>query len=1317
MLPGEGNVMFSVSMLRRLIFLPGILITPVLLSAADWPTYRGNNERTGTTPESFTVPLAATWHYESPAPLKIAWSSAEGRIIENKQLGHRVKFDDAVHPAIVGGKVYFGSSVDHRLHCVDLSTGRNLWSFFTGAPIRLAPTVENGHVYFGSDDGHVYCLQADTGESVWQFRAGPEEDWLLARGKMISRWPVRSGVLVQDNVAYFGAGIFPHENVQMYAVDAASGAVIWKQDDVSSRDAGRNDLSPQGYFLASDDLLFVPSGRSLPAAIHQETGEVIHKRSFSWRTAAGGVVGGTQALLANGQIFSNGPHHLLAMDQQTGDVGFGWFAGRRMVVDGNDSFVATGSVVARLDHMGYAINSRRRHQLEMEVYGLTRKLRKPDEQEQKYRDRLADANRELLDIADIGVVWQRETSDDAALLATANLIIAGGSGRVTAYSRESGETLWNTQIEGSARGLAAADGHLLVSTDQGKIYCYGSEELPPAQQTAEVAAVDHPFPEDQFSRTYRQAAEQILKNTGIRRGFCLVVDGEYGRLAYELARRSELEIYVVDPDPARVAAARQALGKTDLYGNRITVHQFDAGAVPYANYFANLIVSDRFVKQGELGVDLALINRHLKPTGGVLTLGSPETTNAETALAAISRVVSGQSLTEDEVEISTSGGWATVTRGPLPGAGNWSHQYGNPANTAVSNDLRISGGLGVLWYGDPGPGEMVNRHDGAVGPLATNGRLFVQGETTIRAYDAYNGQFLWNYDNPEAIRLGVFQNVSPGNLAASDDRLFHFIGGQCFELDAVTGKTVRVHQLPAETDDGKHAWAYVVVQDDLLFGTATVLEDIDSRERRRGRKTRDATDAIFAIDLTTGEHLWTYQGQSISHRTIAVGPKHVYFIDSSITSLQRATILAADKTDLKFLTGKQREIAEDRLKNADIRRAVAIESQTGVKSWEKPVDVTDCSEIGIGGGMLTLMYQNDMLILCGANANGHYWKQFVAGEFSRRRLVALRARDGYKLWSKDANYRNRPIIVGDRVLAEPWMYDLATGEQLTRSHPLTGKQVPWSMMRTGHHCGMLTGSESGMIVFRSGFTGFMDLNLDAGIRHFAGHRLGCWINAIPANGLVMIPEASAGCVCQFSIASTVVLEPREERRPWSIYSSVGVQTPVRHMAINLGAPGDRRDSYGTVWLSWPRRVAYQETSLDIKLDLQPEFVNGGGFQSVSESSLTFTGTQTPWLYSSLAEGITKLTLPLLGKEDAPADYTVKLHFADTRNRSTDTASFSVILNGTPAVDELTLDESTAAGEPVVHEVENVRITDSLTVELSGKKGTTLLNAIEVVRTD
>ena len=38
---------------------------------------------------------------------------------------------------------------------------------------------------------------------------------------------------------------------------------------------------------------------------------------------------------------------------------------------------------------------------------------------------------------------------------------------------------------------------------------------------------------------------------------------------------------------------------------------------------------------------------------------------------------------------------------------------GNVANTSMSNDYRVKGGMNVLWYGDPGPSSMVNRHQGA----------------------------------------------------------------------------------------------------------------------------------------------------------------------------------------------------------------------------------------------------------------------------------------------------------------------------------------------------------------------------------------------------------------------------------------------------------------------------------------------------------------------------------------------------------------------------------------------------------------------------
>lgn len=186
-----------------------------------------------------------------------------------------------------------------------------------------------------------------------------------------------------------------------------------------------------------------------------------------------------------------------------------------------------------------------------------------------------------------------------------------------------------------------------------------------------------------------------------------------------------------------------------------------------------------------------------------------------------------------------------------------------------------------------------------------------------------------------------------------------------------------------------HQWGYVAYRDGLLFGTATIRE-IEAARRRRGKATEDATDAIFAIDVASGQHLWQHQGKSISH-AVALGPNRVFFIDSSLTSERRKALLRQDKAPLKDLTPEEAKQEEDRMKKIDLRLAVALNAQTGKEMWSLPVDVTDCSEIGTGGGKLTMMYEKGMLLLCGANANGHYWKQFMAGEFSKRRLVALDA--------------------------------------------------------------------------------------------------------------------------------------------------------------------------------------------------------------------------------------------------------------------------------------------------------------------------------------
>jgi len=737
-----------------------------------------------------------------------------------------------------------------------------------------------------------------------------------------------------------------------------------------------------------------------------------------------------------------------------------------------------------------------------------------------------------------------------------------------------------------------------------------------------------------------------------------------------------------------------------------------AGPLPYSDYFANVIICEAAFFAGEPRVPADDVARMLKPCGGLLFLENPaDGAKPPAAMQAwMKTLLEDLERTGEVVPETATGRWVVLRRGELKDAGAWTHEYGNAGNTASSDDALVRAPLGVLWFGRPGPGEMPSRHASNASPLAVAGRMFVEGENVLLAYDAYNGTPLWRRDIPGAQRLGL--KTACSNLAARDDALFVAVGDQCLRLDPATGKTVRTYEPPK--GEGKPAWRYVAAVGNLLLGSTQ-------------------GGLLFAVDTESGAVRWQQQAGTPLEAAICIADGRLFYVDKKVTDGQREAALAG-------VDPKKRVDNRGKPVPPDVRLLAALDLATGKPLWQRPVYVGDCVEISKAGGDLTVMAARGVLLVCGQPWNGHFWAEFFAGEFSRRSLIALDAADGSELWSDRKGYRSRPLIVGDTIFAEPWAYDLRTGEARTRRHPITDEYGRWQMARPGHHCGNIAGCPN-TLFFRSGSTAYYDLVGDYGTAHFGSHRPGCWINCIPACGVVLMPEAASGCVCPFALQCTVAFTHRRTSRVWGMASADGPVLPVRHLAVNFGAPGDRRAPDGTLWLAYPRPYADR---LVLVFDLPVEADGGRAhFTSLGDADwLTVAGTDAPWLYATALAGSKSctITVPLADAAGAKAGekagdaasqataggveaaYTVRLHFCAPAGDVPGRRVFHVSLGGKTVLKNL--DVVKEAGGPeraLVKTIEHVRAGPTLTIRLDAAASAPdadaqpLLGAMEILR--
>lgn len=233
-------------------------VKPLAVCDKDWPTYRANNEHSASTKAAVPGKVLRIWEYKPDRQFNSTAATAAGGLI-------------------------FIAGDDGCVRAIDAASGTLKWSFVTAGPVRQPPTIWKGRAYVGSGDGYIYALEAATGKRLWRFRASPVERRIMMYGSLCSTWPVNTGILVEDGVAYAAAGLIDYDGTYVYALDAVTGKLKWQNISSGHLDAKlRKGVSAQGMLTVANGRLWMPGGNVVsPACYDLETGRYLGRTELN----------------------------------------------------------------------------------------------------------------------------------------------------------------------------------------------------------------------------------------------------------------------------------------------------------------------------------------------------------------------------------------------------------------------------------------------------------------------------------------------------------------------------------------------------------------------------------------------------------------------------------------------------------------------------------------------------------------------------------------------------------------------------------------------------------------------------------------------------------------------------------------------------------------------------------------------------------------------------------------------------------------------------------------------------------------------------
>ncbi|MBV8257755.1 MAG: PQQ-binding-like beta-propeller repeat protein [Actinobacteria bacterium] len=214
----------------------------------------------------------------------VAVATGTGKVRWRKHIGA-----SETSPLLIDQHLYVGDW-QGTVWCIREGSGKTVWTYRTGGPVKAAIASAGDRVYAASYDGHVYALNADTGKLAW--RASEDPRFLGGVGTFYSTPALAYGRLFLGST-----------DGKVYAFDLASGARRWSH-------------STGGYVYGSPAIwnreVLVGSYDHVFYAFDAATGDL------DWRFHANGPISGSATVVDGIVYFATLSGRTYGLDARTG---------------------------------------------------------------------------------------------------------------------------------------------------------------------------------------------------------------------------------------------------------------------------------------------------------------------------------------------------------------------------------------------------------------------------------------------------------------------------------------------------------------------------------------------------------------------------------------------------------------------------------------------------------------------------------------------------------------------------------------------------------------------------------------------------------------------------------------------------------------------------------------------------------------------------------------------------------------------------------------------------------------------------------------